>query len=373
MPPSLLSPSVDPAPEPPAAGDLPAVNSHNGWDPLEEVIVGILDGAVELCWEPGVESVMPVEQMDDLRAWHRVQGGKPFFPQQVASAQRELDEFIRILRAEGITVRLPDPLDHARSFATPDWSSPAGNSQAKPRDVLIVIGDEILEAPMSWHSRYFEFLGYRRLVREYFRRGARWTAAPKAQLTPELYQPGYCRGAEYVTTEFEPVWDAADICRVGRDLFIQRSNVTNRSGVEWLRRHLGPEYRLHVLEFEDDRPIHIDSTFIPLAPGKLLVNPDRPCRNFPEAFRRAGWEILVPPATVHRGAVRSQQWLHLNVLMLDERRVMVERDEEPFAKALRDWGFEPILCPFRNNYRFGGSFHCSTVDIRRRGGLQSYL
>jgi len=356
-----------------ASHPTPAVNSFNEWDPLEEVIVGILEGAVELCWEPGLESVMPFEQLPELKAWHLEQGGQPFFERHLVPAQKELSEFNQILRSEGVTVRVPEPIDHARSFATPDWTSPAGNSQAKPRDVLIVIGNEILEAPMSWHSRYFEFQGYRSLVREYFRKGARWTAAPKAQLTPELYNTGYRRGEEYVTTEFEPVWDAADICRVGKDLFIQRSNVTNLSGVEWLRRHLGDTYHIHILEFLDDRPIHIDSTFVPLAPGKLMINPDRPCKNFPEMFKKAGWDILVPPPTVHRDAVRSQKWLHLNVLMLDERRVIVEKEEQPFAKALKDWGFQPILCPFRNNYRFGGSFYCSTVDIRRHGELKSYF
>jgi hypothetical protein len=28
---------------------------------------------------------------------------------------------------------------------------------------------------------------------------------------------------------------------------------------------------------------------------------------------------------------------------------------------------------FRVIYRFGGSFICATVEIRRRGGLQSYF
>lgn len=356
-----------------AASDTPAVNSYNGWDPLEEVIVGILDGAVELRWEPGLAAVMPHEQVEDLKAWHLDRGGQPFFPQQLRPAQEELDEFVRILKAEGVKVRFPDPIDQSKAYATPDWECLSGNSQAKPRDVLIVVGDEILEAPMSWHSRYFEFHSYRTLVREYFQSGARWTAAPKPVLTPEQFKDHYDRDTDYVTTEFEPVWDAADICRIGRDLFVQRSNVTNESGIEWLRRHFAATHDVHLLEFEDDRSIHIDSTFVPLAPGKLMINPDRPCKELPAMFENAGWDILVPPPTVHASVVRSQKWLHLNVLMLDEKRVLVERDEEPFAAALRDWGFEPILCPFRNNYRFGGSFHCSTVDIRRRGGLQSYF
>ena len=63
----------------------------------------------------------------------------------------------------------------------------------------------------------------------------------------------------------------------------------------------------------------------------------------------------------------------MNVLMLDEERVVVEKHEEPLIKALKDWGFKPILCSFRNFYTFGGSFHCATLDIRRRGTLQSYF
>ena len=48
-------------------------------------------------------------------------------------------------------------------------------------------------------------------------------------------------------------------------------------GIEWMRRHLGPEYTIHVLDFQDKNAMHIDGTFIPLAPGKILVNPIRPC------------------------------------------------------------------------------------------------
>ena len=44
-----------------------------------------------------------------------------------------------------------------------------------------------------------------------------------------------------------------------------------------------------------------------------------------------------------------------------------------FAQTLKGWGFEPIPCPFMNYKIFGGGFHCATLDIRRRGELQSYF
>ena len=58
---------------------------------------------------------------------------------------------------------------------------------AMPRDILIVVGDEIIEAPMAWRSRFFEYRAYRPLLKEYFRRGAKWTTAPKPLMSDELY------------------------------------------------------------------------------------------------------------------------------------------------------------------------------------------
>src|ERR1700749_1999445 len=98
--------------------------------------------------------------------------------------------------------------------------------------------------PMVWPCRYFETHSYRPILKDYFRRGARWTAAPRPQLTNELIDPKFRvpRKGEpisYILTEFEPVFDAAYFFRCGRDLFVIRSNVTNGSGIEWRRRSLG--------------------------------------------------------------------------------------------------------------------------------------
>mmetsp|Transcript_29516 Transcript_29516/g.49413 ORF Transcript_29516/g.49413 Transcript_29516/m.49413 type:complete len:81 (+) Transcript_29516:1-243(+) len=62
-----------------------------------------------------------------------------------------------------------------------------------------------------------------------------------------------------------------------------------------------------------------------------------------------------------------------NIIMLDHGRVVVEAHETETIKAFKDWGFEVVLAPFRNFLPFGGSFHCATCDIRRRGELQSYF
>ena len=104
------------------------------------------------------------------------------------------------------------------------------------RDILTVIGDEIIEAPMAWRSRFFEYRAYRPLIKEYFKAGAKWTTAPKPQMSDDLYDLDYpartvddrhrlAKEGKFVTTEFEPCFDAADFIRAGKDIFVQRSQV----------------------------------------------------------------------------------------------------------------------------------------------------
>lgn len=65
-------------------------------------------------------------------------------------------------------------------------------------------------------------------------------------------------------------------------------------GIEWMKRHLEPEYKVHILSFRDANPLHIDSTFNVIGPGLLLVNPTRPCHQI-TMFEKAGWRIVEAP------------------------------------------------------------------------------
>jgi glycine amidinotransferase len=348
---------------------VPVVNSWTEWGPLEEVLVGTLDGAACAPWESGMYASTPRATVDEVRSYHLANGGSSISDKVKISAQRELDEFINILEGEGIVVRRPESIDHSRPITTPLWTSSGGNANANPRDVLAIMGDEILEAPMSWRSRYFEYMGYRDLVMEYFRAGAKWTAAPKPTMSNKSYNWDYELGAEYVTTENEPLFDAADMMRCGRDIFIQRSHVTNDTGIEWLRRTYDGRFNFHRVEFQDERAVHIDATFVALRPGLIMVNPERPVKEFPAILRDTDWDFIdgLPSAgSDEDGFNPAYRWLSMNVLSLDENRVIAEAKEHSLHQLLEANGLEVIPCPFRNNYRFGGSFHCATVDIRRR-------
>jgi hypothetical protein len=64
---------------------------------------------------------------------------------------------------------------------------------------------------MVWSCRYLETHSYRPILKDYFRRGARWAAAPKPQLTDEPFDaefrvPEKGEPISYILTEFEPVF-----------------------------------------------------------------------------------------------------------------------------------------------------------------------
>ncbi|QFZ20857.1 amidinotransferase [Saccharothrix syringae] len=353
----------------PAASPSP-VRSYTEWDPLEEVIVGIVDGACFPGWHLALPPVLPADQHETFRRM----AGRPFPPELVAAAAAELDEFAHILESEGVVVRRPEPIAQGRPYRTLDWTS-TGMYAAMPRDALLVVGEQIIECPMAWRSRYYESLAYRPLLKEYFRGGAGWAAAPKPELTDEQFDQDWVESdpVRLVVTEFEPTFDAADFVRCGRDIFVQRSNVTNDFGIEWLRRHLGEDYRVHVVEFADAHPMHIDATLVPLAPGKLLINADR-VPEVPRQFR--DWDVRAAPEPVIPSShplYLTSKWINMNLLVLDEQRVVVERQDEPMIAAVKEFGFTPVLCDFRNFNSFGGSFHCATLDVRRSGALESYF
>ena len=360
----------------PVRSESGPVNSHTEWDPLEEVIVGRLEHATI----PSNHITVTYNLPPSVMGLYRLAAGWRYPAWMRKLAQTELDGFIALLEGEGVTVRRPDIVDFSRKYRTPGWSS-RGFTTACPRDAYLVFGDEIIESPLCWRSRYFEQDAYRSLFKAYFQAGARWTSAPRPQLSDDLYRhdfklPGEGDPMEYTINEFEPVFDAADFVKAGRDVFVTRSNVTNLFGIEWLRRHLGPGYTIHEIPSLCRQPMHIDSTFMPLAPGKVLVNPDYcDVERLPAVLKR--WDVLVAPRPDPVSGIMAKismcsPWTSINVLMLDEKRVVVDSSQPTLIRALKDWGFDPMPIPFLAYGPFGGAFHCATLDIRRRGALRSY-
>ena len=339
----------------------------NEWDPLEEVIVGTaINAAVPAETRAMTEATMP----EKYWTFFQEHAGRLFPAELLVKAQEELDLLAETLENLGIVVRRPDDLD---------WVALKGNSAAMARDVLLVAADEILETPVAWKSRQKECWAYHSLLSEYAAGGARWESAPKP-MDPEALIVADHRHSDRefisVINESHPVFDAADFLRFGKDIVGQRSHVTNQTGINWLRHHLGPAFNVHILNVNDTHPMHIDATIMPLRPGLMLVNRHRA----PIAELAGGlfkdWEFLITPDPVAGDDPPfyfTSDWINMNVLSIDHRRVLVEERQVPMIRLLEKAGLEPIVLPFRHVNSLGGSFHCATLDIRRRGKLERYL
>ncbi|VDL99016.1 unnamed protein product [Schistocephalus solidus] len=362
------------------------VCSWNEWDPLEAIIVGTPEGATVPKLLPEVKACTASQQWK----FFEENAGKLWADSIPRKHWQKLEDNIKglvlILQNEGIEVVRPTPIDFQKEYQTTDFKS-TGFYAAMPRDFLLIVGDEIIEATMTWRSRFFEYVAYRPLIIQYWRDGAQWTTAPKPicgsnlidktyEAIDEVHRNSLMNSYQYVTTESEPCFDAADFIRAGRDIFAQRSQVTNLAGIDWLRRHLAPKgIRVHQLTFRDARPMHIDATFCLVKPGLAIQNPDRPCDQA-EILRAAGWKVVnAPPPLIKddHPLWLGSKWLSMNTIMLDEKRVLVEKEETTLQELYRANGVTPIPVSMRYANSIGGGFHCWTSDIRRRGGPQSYF
>jgi glycine amidinotransferase len=251
---------------------------------------------------------------------------------------------------------------------------------------------------MSWRSRWYEYLCYRPLLENYFKQDTNfvWESAPKPRLSEDTYEQDYwdkfrnewtdqekeerMLARKWALTEKEPLFDAADIMRFGKDLFVQASSGTNGAGISWIRRHFQPKgFRVHEVTFEGTYvPLHIDGAIFAPRPGLLMQCPKFSPLNpkFHELFRKNNWEIVIAEYP-SRAKGHPIEWdtriLAYNVFSLDPKTICIEAAETLISDQLHKLGLEVIPVDFHDVAPFGGGLHCATVDICRDGECEDYF
>ncbi|OHU90623.1 MULTISPECIES: hypothetical protein [Pseudoalteromonas] len=353
------------------------VGTFTEWDPLEEVLLGDPLGAMKPGEMAVFDAVVPPEYehvLDNI-----FPNGSRCYPSDlIDAARKEVTELRAILEGEGVKVHVAQPIDFTQPLKTPDWHVPNQFCSSNPRDSLLLIGDLIVESPMADRSRYFETFAYRDVLKELNERGARWISAPKPRLSDKSFVNDLKRDADgrptqWLTTEEEILFDAADFMKFGKDILVSRSHTTNEAGIKWVRQILGADFTVHEVETKNAFAMHIDDTIMPLDEGRLVYSPDYfdPAA-LPDIFKT--WEMFEAPEVIYSAKNRLGRlsgWLNINMLSLDEKRIIVESNQEHTIKFLKKLGMQPILCEFENYFPFVGSFHCASLDIKRRGQLRN--
>jgi glycine amidinotransferase len=312
------------------------VNTFTEWGRLQEVIVGDFRNYTIPKRLDDVETSFRSFYHDNI--WSNVRRFRLYklnvyaddirtYPEQIEEERTEdLDGIARLLESFDVVVKRPRAMTEIKEFRTPDWAnvtSPCGNV----RDQFLIIGDEIIETPPVMRGRYFENDHVKHIFLDYFRRGARWTVAPRPLMLDESFDRSYFdeNPPGFDANNFEIMFDGAQCLKLGTDILFNVSNQNHVLGAIWLQRHLGQRFRVHQVRIAD---VHIDGAALPLRPGTLLVT----------------------------------------------RRAYEHRDLLP--PALQKWDFivfadEPAR--LRHSRLFAGAFHCSTLDIRRDERLETYL
>src|SRR3974390_346396 len=141
---------------------MSTVWSCNEGDQLEEVIIGNPLNARF----PTADLSTQLPEFPDRPVAKMPRGP---FPQQInEETQEDLDGFVQILEGLGIAVKRPQTWPHHAKFSTIHWEA-QGYYNYCPRDVLLVIGDHIIEPPNVIRSRAQETFSYSALLIDYIK------------------------------------------------------------------------------------------------------------------------------------------------------------------------------------------------------------
>lgn len=341
------------------------VNVHNEWDPLEEVIVGDARGARVPIGDKGLHAI----RYPKLEGAASIPTGL-HMQDVIEKAAEELEILAARLVELGVKVRRPAPTDHSKTFGTPDWTSD-GMYNYCPRDILLAVGSSIIETPMSLRSRLFEPFAYKEILLDYLNSGANWVSAPK----PALPDDGYnlTDPDRFALLELEPVFDAANILKVGRDIIYLVSDTGNRLGARWLQNFLGDDYRVHPCD-NLYAQTHIDTTIVLIRPGLVLLNPERVGdHNLPKPL--AKWDKIFAPPMVdigYTGVAYGSAWVGMNLLMVSPELAIVDDRQTELIQILNMHKVDVIPLRLTHARTLGGGFHCVTLDTRRTGKLEDY-
>lgn len=338
------------------------IHTHTEWQPLREVIVGSATGAqVPTVKDESLHSVCFGAMSDEAFAKART---GPFPQRIIEESNEDLDVFAGALRGLGIKVHRPAPADFTEIYRTDDWSVD-GHYAYCPRDTVLTVGTQAIETPMVLRHRQNE-------AQKLFGRLLDTVRAPRPRLLDSLYDRSVL--GKPTLRNSEPAFDAANCLKIGRDILFLISNTGNQAGADWLQGHLGSGYRVHpvrdVYSF-----VHVDSTFVVLRPGLVLLCPTRVNdANMPALFKR--WDKIYcpePDPLPHDPEFPgSSQWIAMNVLSVRPDLVAVEKSQVTLMRELEKHGLQSLPIPLRHMRTLGGGPHCVTLDLVRDGELEDY-
>jgi glycine amidinotransferase/scyllo-inosamine-4-phosphate amidinotransferase 1 len=304
------------------------ISSHNEWDPLKRVVVG---DATWANW-PTKDPVFSKES--EKTTWKDTPVPSGPVPQWIIDETNEdLNILSRTLSSLGVEVERP---------TTFNFQEHNGMYNYCPRDRFLIFGETVIDTAMMYPSRDMEYQCYVDILND----------AQKI-----LHMP----------RDQGLVLDAANILRLGpKKMLYLESASGNRAAYYWLLANLPTDTSIELCNFYSG--VHIDSTIVPLRPGLVLLNASRvSLSNIPNAFD--GWHKIWISDVVAQDFYQypyASKWIAMNMLVVDQDTVIVDKKQTDLIKILESYKFTVIPLELRHSRTLGGGFHCVTLDLLRQ-------
>lgn len=344
-----------------------AINSFTSWQPLEEVIVG---RAYTPDYFDFLSNAQVREQLQQI-LWE---------------TQEDLDNLAAVIRKFGAVVQRPDLPDRDWFQSQQMQNHGVPLPPLTPRDWQITLGNRLL--------RVLSMPELDSICKHY-----------------EQIQPG-----SVINPHGKNNWNpdcvlngasASCIIRVGRDVFFDNSDFLKPEQSQWIIENvLDSGYRTHEAVTDG----HGDAVFAILRPGVILSSKHDVNLDFEKDF--PGWDVCKiwdssiwaamevgkfkytnnPGAWYVQGQEPSREFsefvdtylnhwtgfvaetvFDVNCLVLDEENVIFSAYNKTVFDYCRQHRINPIISELRHSYFWDGGISCCTQDIRRRGGLETYL
>lgn len=300
------------------------VNTINEYDELKTVLLGSVKN---FSWPVGDK------EFDDgiNKSTYPVKFTNIISNKVLDEAKDDLDNLHQILESNGVFVIRPE-------IAEPTWAYSA-------RDILLAVGDLIIECPTPFRSRSRELDLYPTLKNS----NNRIIRAPRPN------------------TSEDPMFDAANILKVNDKLVYSLSHSANEAGAVWLQEQVGTDFEVIPWRAVQNQITHIDSTLVSCSKNMIIANASRLTKEtLPDFMKdyKTIWVNDCVPRSFDRFPYASK-WIGMNVLSLNPETIFVDEIQADLIASLEKEKFKVIKIPMRQSRTLGGGFHCITCDIER--------
>ena len=338
------------------------VSTRNEYGQLKSVILGRPDGAN---WPKGDTFF---DRMQGLSTYKGKLNRGPIPQDVIQKAADDLFYMKDVLEDYDVKVWRPELKNYSQAHT--HYGAPTtGMHSYSARDLLLSVGNMVIECPTPFASRYCEFDAYDVIKQEAYRDGCRWIAAPRARMETKeaIHVSDGPEKFKLLLTERYPIFDAANVLKFDDKLLYLKTSTANQAGAEWLQSIVGTEFEVIVWD-KVYAHAHIDSTIMPIKKDMILINASRVANaerlpKFLRSFRKL-WIQDVAERKFYKFPYASK-WIGMNVLSINEDTVMVDDVQKNLIKLLKSEGFKVLEVPLTHSRTLGGGHHCVTCDLER--------